>query len=163
MTGSLGASSGERLALMALCGELVIAIDAMAIVQLRSVAETASRDAGHGMSVLDLDGELVAGWDLGELLGMPPCHDAWVLTQLPGIARPVAFRIGRCIVVHALPPCRPVPGGIFTARAGAITAGFAALAAPLLAEHVSGVVVDLARVLDAGERERSQQVAGAVA
>jgi hypothetical protein len=150
--------ASARLALLALCADLVIAIDAMSIVQIRRTAETITHTTAHGRSALELDDQLVPGWDLGELLGLGPCTAAWVIVELSRSARRVAFRIGRCFMVEPLPVCRAIPSGIFsgpgtTAEGGAaggraaITAAFSVAAIPELAGYVSGVVVDLARIL----------------
>lgn len=147
------ASAG--LALLALCGDLVVAIDAMSIRQIRRVEETTARAVSPQLSLLELggerDGELIAGWDLGDLLDIEMSASAWLIVDLPGSARPVGFRLGRCVTVQSLPTCRPLPRGIFTRRPQAIVAGFSTTAIPELTGHVSGVVIDLARVLD--ERE----------
>jgi hypothetical protein len=151
-------SATGRLALLALCGELVIAIDAMSTLAVRHAAETPARAAGDGLAVLELDGAQLPGWDLGELLGLGTCDDAWVIVELPGLARPVGFRVGRCVLVQPLPVCRALPRGVFTRRADAITAGFSVADVPELAAHVSGVVVDLARVLTDRERAITEQL-----
>jgi hypothetical protein len=159
MTGFPEHPASARLALFALCADLVIAIDAMSIVQLRRTAETVSHATAHGRSALEIDDQLVPGWDLGELLGLGPCTAAWVVVELNRPARRVAFRIGRCFMVDPLPVCRAIPPGIFSGpgtpaeggasagRAAAITAAFSVAAIPELAGYVSGVVVDLARIL----------------
>lgn len=45
----------HRLALFALCGDLVVAIDVMSIREIRPIEETAVRAAGHGVSLLQLE------------------------------------------------------------------------------------------------------------
>jgi hypothetical protein len=140
----------SRLALLALCGDLVVAIDAMSVREIRRVAETPAR-AVDRMSVLELEGDRVPGWDLGELLGIEASPSAWVIVDLPGSPRPVGFRFGQCVMVQPLPVCRAIPCSIFTSRPHAIVAGFSTAAIPELADHVSGVVVDLSRVLGDGE------------
>jgi hypothetical protein len=145
----------HRLSLLALCGDLVVAIDAMSIHEIRRVEETAARAGIRGMSVLELEGELgrelVPGWDLGELLGIETEPSAWVIVDVPGLPRRVGFRLGRCVTVQSLPVCRAIPLGIFTSRPRAIAAGFSTAAIPELMGHVSGVVIDLSGVL--GESE----------
>jgi len=141
-----------QLALLALCGDLVVAIEAMSIHAIRQVAETTARSVGDGLAVIELDGARVPGWDLCELLGLGAGNHAWVVVDLPGLRGRVGFRVGRCVMVHPLPSCRTIPRGIFTARGDAVAAGFSVAAIPELAEHVSGVVLDLARLLT--ERER---------
>jgi hypothetical protein len=139
-----------RLALLALCGDLVIAVEAMSIREIRRTAETTARPLDRGMFAVELDGERVRGWDLGELLGIASEPTAWVVVDLPG-GRRAAFRVGRCMSVQSLPICRSLPFGIFTRRARALAAGFATTGIPELEDHCSGVVVDLTHILD--ERE----------
>jgi hypothetical protein len=144
----------HQLALFALCGDLVVAIDAMAIREVRPVEDTEVRAAGNGVSLLALDGELgaaVPGWDLGELLGIEAAPSAWAIVELPGSRRRVGLRLGRCVTVQSLPVCRAIPRGIFASRPRAIAAGFSTTAIPELSEHISGVVLDLAGVLGDGE------------
>lgn len=152
MTARAEHPASAQLALFALCGDLVVAIDAMSIRQIRRVEETTARAVNRRMSLLELGGELVAGWDLGELLGVELSASAWLIVDLPGSLRPVGFRLGRCVTVQALPVCRALPRGIFTRRPPAIVAGFSTATIPELTGHVSGVVVDLARALGDGER-----------
>lgn len=142
--------ASSRLALLTLCGDLVVALDAMSIREIRRVAETTAR-AMDRMWVLEIEGERVPGWDLGELLAIETAPSAWVIVDLPGLARPVGFRLGRCVVVHALPVCRALPPGIYARRPGAFAAAFSTAGIAELTDHVSGVVVDLSCAL--GEDE----------
>jgi hypothetical protein len=145
----------HRIALFGLCGDLVVAIDVMAIREIRTVEDTALRPSRHGRLVLELDGEhggaLVPGWDLGELLGIDAAPVSWVIVELPGSRRRVALRLGRCVTVQPLPVCRSIPRGIFASRPRAIAAGFSTAAIPELSAHVSGVVLDLRGVLGGAE------------
>jgi hypothetical protein len=145
----------HRLSLLALCGDLVVAIDAMSIRGIRRVEETAVRAGIRGMSVLELEGELgrelVPGWDLGELLGIAAEPSAWVIVDVPELPRRVGFRLGRCVTVQSLPVCRAIPAGIFTSRPCAIAAAFSTAAIPELMRYVSGVVIDLSRLLGDSE------------
>ena len=155
MTARAEHPASGRLALLAECGDLVVAIDAMSILQIRRVDETTERAVNRRLSVLQLGGEreaaLVAGWDLGKLLGIEMSASAWLIVELPGPDRRVGFRVGRCVTVQPLPVCRALPRAIFTRRSQAIVAAFSTAAIPELTDHVSGIVVDLARVLGAGE------------
>jgi hypothetical protein len=139
-----------RLALLALCGDLVVAIDAMSIREIRRVEETTARPLDRGMFAVDLDGERVRGWDLGDLIGIALVPTAWVIVDLPG-SRRGALRVGRCVTVQSLPVCRTLPHGIFTSRARALAAGFSTAGIAEFEDHCSGVVVDLAHIL--GDRE----------
>jgi hypothetical protein len=158
MTALLEHVASARLALMALCGDLVVAIDAMAIHTIRTVTETTARAVERGIWVLDIDGELVPGWDLGELLALGPCELAWVVVDLPGGLHRVGLRLGRCVMVQPLPVCRAIPRGIFTDRAASIAAGFSTAEIPELTGYVSGVVIDLAHVLADRELARIDEL-----
>lgn len=150
MTGRPDHPLSGKLALVALCGDLVIAIDAMLLYEIRRAEDTPARAIQYGMLGLDLDGQLVPGWDLGELLELGPCANAWAIVDLPGLDRRVGFRIGRCFNVQPLPVCRAITRGSLLGRVGrldAVAAGFSVAAIPELVGYVSGVVIDLARVL----------------
>jgi chemotaxis signal transduction protein len=152
-----------RLALIGLCGDLVVAIEAMAIREIRRMAETPSRPVRDGVSMIELRDELLPGWDLGVLLGIDAEPSSWVIIDLPGdladallggqarVERRVGLALGRCVTVQSLPICRAVPQRIFTSRRHAITAAFSTAGIPELEEHVSGVVLDLAHLF--GDRE----------
>jgi len=150
MTGLSESPLSGRLALLALCGDLVIAIDAMAIYEIRRAGDTTARAIQYDMLGLDLDGQLVPGWDLGELLGIGPCANTWAIVDLPGVGRRVGFRLGRCFNVQPLPACHAMARGVLLGAVGrgdAVVAGFSVASIPELAGYVSGVVIDLARVL----------------
>jgi len=142
--------AGSRLALLAMCGDLVIAIEADVIHQIRRAEETKARLVDRGMWVLELEDQEIAGWDLGELLGLGATADAWVIVTLPDATR-VGLRVGRCVTVQPLPVCRAVPRTIFVARTGAITAGFSAVGIAELEGYPSGVVIDVGRLLAEAE------------
>jgi hypothetical protein len=144
-----------RLALIALCGDLVVAIDAMAVREIRRADETSVRFVDGGPALLALDGELgpevVPAWDLGDLLGIEAEPLAWAIVELPGLGRQIALGLGRCVTVESLPVCRAIPRAIFASRPHAIAAGFSTAAIPELADHVSGVVLELSGVFSEGE------------
>jgi hypothetical protein len=95
----------------------------------------------------------VEGWDVGELLGVGTCDTAWGIVSLPSVdgGRRFGVRIGRCAAVQKLPVCHPIPSSLFRARAGAIAAAFAGPQIAELMSAPSGVVLDLSRLLTAGE------------
>lgn len=141
------------LAVLALVGDLVIAIDAAAVVQLRLATDIAARRIDRTLFAVELDDETIPGWDVGELLGLGPCDTSWVIVSLPSVdgGRRFGVRIGRCAAVQNLPACHPIPPSLFRARAGAIAAGFAGAQIAELMSAPSGVVLDLSRLLTAGE------------
>lgn len=142
--------AGSRLALLAVCGDLVIAIEASVIHQIRRAEETKARLVDRSLWVLEQEDEDVAGWDLGELLGLGSSEDAWVIVTLPNGVR-VGLRIGRCVTVQPLPICRSIPRSIFVSRAGAIAAGFSATGISELEGFPSGVVIDISQLLTESE------------
>lgn len=147
-----------RLALLGLCGDLVVAFEAERIFQIHRAAETISRTINRNLYLVDIGGTMIPGWDLGELLGLPPCTDAWVVVDVARLKRRFAFRLGRCISVQQLPVCYEIPRLIFTARPGAIAAGFSAAAIPELEGYPSGVVIDPACILLAPELEAADKL-----
>lgn len=151
--------AGSRLALLAMCGDLVIAIEADVIFQIRRAEETKARMVDRAMSVIELDGQEIVGWDLGELLGLGASADAWVIVTLPDSSR-IGLRIGRCLTVQPLPVCRAVPRTIFVSRAGAITAGFSASGIAELEGYPSGVVIDTGRLLTESELVLARKLTG---
>jgi hypothetical protein len=154
MTGRPDHPLSGKLALVALCGDLVIAIDAMSLYEIRRAEHTTARAIQYDMLALDLDGQLVPGWDLGALLGIGPCSNVWAIVDLPGVGRRVGFRIGRCFSVQPLPVCGAIARESLLGAVGrldAVVAGFSVAAMPELAGYVSGVVIDLARVLSEHE------------
>lgn len=150
MTRMANHPAGSRLALLAVCGDLVIAIEADVIHQIRRAEETKARMVDRSLWVLEQDDGDIAGWDLGELLGLGPSEDAWVIVTLSNGIR-VGLRIGRCLTVQPLPVCRSIPRSIFVARAGAIAAGFAAAGIAELEGYPSGVVIDVSQLLTEAE------------
>src|ERR1700733_13721637 len=131
-----------QLALLAFAGDLVIAIDAAAIVLLRLATDIAARRIDRSLFAIELDNETIPGWDIGELLGLGACDAAWVIASLPSVdgGRRFGIRIGRCTAVHKLPVCHPIPPSLFRARAGAIAAAFAGAQIAELMSAPSGVV-----------------------
>jgi hypothetical protein len=142
-----------QLALLALVGDLVIAIDAAAVVQLRLATDIAARRVDRNLFAVELDAETIPGWDVGERLGLGTWDTAWGIVSLPSVdgGRRFGVRIGRCAAVQKLPVCHPIPSSLFRARAGAIAAAFAGPQIAELMSAPSGVVLDLSRLLTAGE------------
>lgn len=159
MTQRAHPASGQ-LALLTVCGDLVVAIAASAVHQVRAAEDTPADAPTHGVTVLDIDGAQVAGWNLCALLGLPAARDAWVIVDLPDGTR-VGLLVDRCVTVQNLPACRPIPPGVLGQRAGALAAGFAADALAELAGYPAGAVLDLAHVLSAPERAASRRATGA--
>jgi hypothetical protein len=156
-----------QLALLAFVGDLVIAIDVAAIVQLRHATDIAARRLDRNLFAVELDDETIPGWDVGELLGLGACDAAWAIVSLPSVGggRRFGVRVGRCTAVQKLPACHPIPPSLFRARAGAIAAAFASAQIAELMNAPSGVVLDLSRLLTAselgaGERLRTRREAG---
>jgi len=147
-----------QLALLALCGELVVAFEAERIHSIRQTVETPSRELDRGLHAIELEGTVIPGWDLGELLGLGACTSAWVIVDVPELGGWLGLRVGRCMSVQQLPTCRPLPSSIFTARPGALAAGFSAAPIAELEGYPTGAVVDPRRVLLPAELESGRQV-----
>ena len=153
------------LALLAMCGDLIVAIEAVSIYRIHSALDVVAREDASGGWCVEIDGESVAGWDLGAVLGMPGCTAAWVILEWRGSGHGrIALRVGRCVSVRVLPVCVPIPRSIFMSRSDAIVAAFSAGDVEELAGHPSGVVVDVQALLSAAELEagaRRRKASGA--
>lgn len=143
----------DRLALLAHVGELLVAIDVSRVLHIRRVTETEARRVDRNLYAVDLDVRTVPGWDLGELLQLGPCSNAWVIADIPrrSSTRTIGLRVGRCISVCKLPRCSPIPPSVFTARRGALAAGFSTHTIPEVQGVPSGLVLDLAQLLTRAE------------
>jgi hypothetical protein len=140
------------LGLFCLVGDLLVAIDAAAIVQVARTADLGARRLEGSLHAIDLPGETVPAWDLGDLLGLGTSTTSWVVLDVAGgTPRRFALRLGRCLSVREIPPHRPLPAAIFTARERAIAGGFSTDGIPELEEHAAGVVLDVRRLLHDGE------------
>jgi hypothetical protein len=150
----MAATDGGKLALLAMVGDLVIAIDASQVFQIRRAVETATRRIESNLYAIDLDGHTVPGWDTGELFGTGNATEAWVIIEVPIDPRIARFglRVGRCISVQRLPPTLPLPRGLFGVRPSAVTGAFV-LPVPedSTGAPPSGVVLDPRGLLTAGE------------
>lgn len=139
-------AASDRLALLAVCGDLVVAFDATTIVQVRTADDTPSRVV-DGMTVLTVGDEDIPAWDLGVLLGWPQSSASWVIVDLPSVSLRIGLGLDRCLAVHELPICRAIPPGLFAQRRGGIGAGFSTAGFPEVAGYPSGVVVDPSTLL----------------
>ena len=149
-----------RLALLLTIGELVVAIDASQVFQIRRAAEVATRRIDASLYAVDLEHHTIPGWDAGTLFGIGPCKDAWVIvdTEMNHRVRMFALRVGRCIAVRLLPRCWPVPPGVFTARRGAIAAAFSTDALAEVQDVPSGGLLSLQHLLTPAELDAGARV-----
>ena len=134
-------AASDRLALLALCGDLVVAFDATTIVQVRTAEDTPTRTV-DGHTVLSIGDEDIPAWDLGVLLGWSPATISWVIIDLPSTDLRIGLGLDRCLAVLELPTCRSIPSGMFTQRRGGIGACFSTAGFPEVAGYPSGVVVE---------------------
>jgi hypothetical protein len=148
-----------QLALLLTIGELVVAIEANQVFQIRRAPEVGTRRIEANLYALDLDDQTIPGWDAGELFGVGACKDAWVIleAELGHRVHMFGLRVGRCIAVRPLPPCLPLPRGVFAARAGAICAAFSTTSLAEVQHVPSGGLLALRQLLtqaelDAGAR-----------
>ncbi len=147
------------LSLLGMVGELVVAIPAPRVFQIRRAVDTATRRLESNLYALDLDDETLPGWDLGDLLGLGLCNNAWVIIEAPHVrAAKFGLRMGRCIAVRDVAEARALPEGIFGARRGALAAGFAAKPITELDGYPSGVVLALEKLFTAAELEAGARV-----
>lgn len=142
-----------QLALLLTIGELVVAIEANEVFQIRRAAEVATRHIEANLYAIDLDDQTLPGWDAGMLFGAAPCKDAWVIldTDIHHRVRTFALRVGRCFAVRKLPTCLPIPSGVFTTRVGAISAAFSTASLPEVQHVPSGGLLALRHLLTAAE------------
>lgn len=150
----------DRLALLCVTGELLVAVLAHEVFQIRRAPEVATRRIENNLYAIDLEDSTIPGWDLGDLLKLGSSNDAWVICepQLDRGVRRFGLRVGRCMAVLKLPPCAPVPVGVFGARQRALPYAFATSTLTEIQNWPSGVVVDLAQLLGAGELEAGKRL-----
>lgn len=150
----------ERLALFALLGDLLVAVPANEVFQIRRAAETATRRIDSNLFAIDLDDLTVPGWDLGDLFKLGQCTDAWVIVepqQSRGLPR-FGLRVGRCITVQRLPKSLQIPVGAMAHRRRSLGWAFASTGINELATWPSGAVIDLGQLLSAAELEAGKRV-----
>lgn len=156
MTAMQAHNATAKLALLGVSANLVVAIEAAYIFQIRRGEETPTRAGPGKMFVLDVEGSAVAGWNLSEMIGVITPLTMWVLIDHPTIGHRFALGLSRCTVVQALPSCMPLPQGLFAARGGAMAAGFLTESIQELAGYPTGVVIDVANILSAEEHGHLQ-------
>jgi hypothetical protein len=123
-------------------------------------ADSSAQRQLDGRHVVEADRQRFAAWDLGEMLGMPALHAAWLLMGVPhgGVHLPLALRIGPCLLVGRIPASRSLPIGIFRQRAHALAACFATEGmGPRAAFSVAGLLLDPAALFTSDELERSRR------
>ena len=151
----------DRLALVALVDNLIVAIDAAQVFQIRRAAELMSRQVDQNLYALELDHQRIPGWDLGNLFKLGTCTNAWVImdVELDKRNQRIALRVGRCIAVIRLPKCYALPPGVLASRTGAVSSAFSTTKLVEVAEiGPAGVVLDATRLLAASELEAASRV-----
>ena len=150
----------DQLALLATAGELVVAIRANEVFQIRRAVETRTRKLESNLFAVDLEDITLPGWDLGELFKLGTCTDAWIIVE-PMAGRKLkrfCLRVGKCIAVHRLPKCHSMPRGVFTSRSSAIASAFATREIAEVQSWPSGGVLDLDALLASAEIEAGLKV-----
>jgi hypothetical protein len=147
-------SANSRLALIALCGDLVLALEAQIVHQIRRAADTRTSVTASGLLLLEIDGEVVPAWNIGSLLDLSTSADAlyWVLVDVPSYGRRVAFGLDKCLAVQSLPEVKSIPDGIFHSRRGAIIGGFSCAPIADVEGYPTGVVLNAGGLLNTSER-----------
>lgn len=150
----------DRLALLCATGELLVAVLAHEVFQIRRAAEVATRRIDSNLFALDLEDGVIPGWDLGDLFKLGTTNDAWVICE-PQVDRGIqrfGLRVGRCIAVLRLPPCSSLPIGAFASRQRALPHAFTTSTLAEIQAWPSGVVLDLAQLLGAAELEAGKRL-----
>jgi hypothetical protein len=143
---------GAGLALIGLCGDMVVALEAQLVHQIRSAAETPVLNSAQAGTLIEVDGDMIPAWNLGSLLEITSPAAFWVLVDIASFGRRVAFGLRRCLAVQTLPETHLIPDGIFERRRGAIIGGFLCSSIPELAGYPTGVVLNAVGLLGPQER-----------
>lgn len=114
----------SELSVMLQLGEIVVAIAAQRVARI-ALADEATPVAGASPSVRIGDAVLPA-WELGQLLGLAGEPATWLVMTTgdePGAPR-IALGVGPCLAIAAHDDISPLPDGVITAPAGAVTGVF---------------------------------------
>jgi hypothetical protein len=151
-TDQMSSRVGAGLALIGLCGDMVVAIEAQLVHQIRSAADTPLLNSAQGGTLIEVDGDMIPAWNLGSLLEIPAQAAFWALVDIASFGRRIAFGLSRCLAVQTLPQTWLIPDGIFQRRRGAIIGGFLCGSIPELAGYPTGVVLNATGLLGPQER-----------
>lgn len=141
----------SELAVMVRFGEVVVAVAAQRVARI-ALADEAVRAAGaHSVRIGDA---VLPAWDLGKLLGYSEAPAAWLVmaTGDEPNAPKIALATGPCIAISPHGEVSPLPAGVVSASAAAITGVFVTDAA-LRERGVGqlGVRVDPMRLIGSSE------------
>jgi len=128
----------RELCVVLACHEVLLAMPVRAIERLVlpeevKVAGGGGGGGGGGAAEKNKNWQIVmvgeqkyAACNLGTLLGVAPLEAAWALLRVKhkGAELPLALQTGACQIVQPLTPGITLPGGVFRARSGAISAAF---------------------------------------
>jgi hypothetical protein len=148
-------SASGKLALIASVGDLLIAIEASRIVEIRPSTEVEIRGTTGNQEIRN-GSDFIPARSVLTLCGRNESSvvAAWVITMIRSTNQPkgtpVALGVGRCIAVHLLPECIALPD-IFAQRPGAIAAAFATDSFPDIVDYPSGLVIDPQAILTLDE------------
>jgi hypothetical protein len=141
----------------------VAAIPIASVVRL-ALAETVRvvRRGGPGAPALvDDAGVDYAGWDLDELLGLPPAAKAWTLLQWTHRNQPIriALATGPCVSVEQLPDTTRLPRASLGSRSVGVIGAFkpSKVVSPD-GEKTFGVVLDPSKLFTRRELDLSAAV-----
>lgn len=143
-----------ELFVVVVCHAFPCALSSRWIVRLLLPDEVRVRDAG----VIEVEDRLFAAWNLGEMLGLDPLGDAWILLDVPhdGASVPIALQTGACLAAQPLTTRFPLPSGLFHARRGALGAAFVAKEVGAGQFGLVGLYFDAARAWTREELDRSK-------
>jgi hypothetical protein len=132
-------------------------------VKLHETVPKSQRPKGQSTAgmVVDVDGRFFAAWDAGELLGLAPVEEAWILLWVSLSADrdvPLALRTGTCHVVHTLPDATALPAGMFAQRRAAMAGAFPATPIGGVQNSLVGIVLDPSRLWTPGELVASESL-----
>jgi hypothetical protein len=150
---------GEKLCVLARVHHLLVSIpiDSIQRLVLPSAAtflHTCSHDAP---GLMEVEGQKHAAWDVGDLFGLGPTTQAWILLTLDrGDARvPIAFATGPCLAIEEAPLPVRLPNLALTARAPGIQGAFLPPSSIVARGGEYGLAIDPTRILSPVELDAS--------
>lgn len=118
----------RELSVLVVCHHCVCSISTRWVERLLASSDVERRPAAEGCGVLQVGSQLVGAFSLGQLLGLTPQENAWVLLRLSlkETDVQVALSVDACLSVVPRPAAAPLPTSLFRKRAGAIRGAFSA-------------------------------------
>lgn len=141
---------------------VAISIESVERLVLPSAVSVLRGCAANAPGVVDVEGRSHASWDIGQLLGLGPAMQAWILLTIErGDARvPVAFGTGACLAIEETPASVRLSSGTLRARAVGIQGAFLPPASVAARGGEYGLVLDPTRILSPSELDASAVLVG---